>query len=846
MSAYNFRSLEPKWQRNWQELKAHKASDDQSKPKFYALEMFPYPSGRIHVGHLRNYAMGDLVARFKKAQGHRVLHPMGWDAFGLPAENAAMKEGGHPKTWTFNNIANMRAQLQTMGLCYDWDREVATCHPGYYHQQQRLFLQFYKAGLIYQKESHVNWDPQEQTVLANEQVIDGRGWRSGVLVERKLLRQWFLKITDFAEELLKDLKQLDRWPSRVVTMQENWIGKSEGARIRFKCTNPDYGSLEVFTTRPDTIFGASFLGLSPGHPLVARLAESNSSIADFVRETNGMSTAQEAMDTMEKKGLFTGLYVYHPLNQERKIPVYVANFVLMEYGTGAVYGCPAHDERDFEFASKYDLPIITVVHPSLDEPYDALKAGKPWTQDGILVNSDFLNGCYKLEGIAKATEWLTQKGLGHGETTYRLRDWGVSRQRYWGCPIPMVHCESCGLVPLGDEHLPVLLPEDVSFTGGNPLDRHPTWKHVTCPTCGAPAERETDTLDTFFDSSWYFLRFCSPREETQPFDPKEISTWMAVDKYIGGIEHAILHLLYARFFCKALIKCGNQVPSEPFKALLTQGMVCHESYKDTQGNWLEPSQVDRLAPGHYVKKSDQTPVTVGRVEKMSKSKKNVVDPDAIIATYGADAARFFVLSDTPPEKDMIWTEEGIEGAWRFLNRLWRLFCQFQEISPGNGTQDQALLIKTHKTLRAVEQALEKDHFNVAIAQLRTLSNGLFDVSWDQVTQEAGRFVMGSLLQMLHLFCPHMTCELWERLGFEGPLWDAPWPQVEESFLQDTTLTLAVQVNGKLRASLEVSVDATEEQVKSAALSLPEISRFLNGTPPKRVILVPKRVVNVVV
>jgi leucyl-tRNA synthetase len=846
MSAYNFRSIEPKWQKQWEEQKAHKAGDDPHKPKFYALEMFPYPSGRIHVGHLRNYAMGDLVARFKKAQGYNVLHPMGWDSFGLPAENAAMKEGGHPKTWTFNNIATMRTQLQAMGLCYDWDREIASCHSGYYHQQQRLFLTFYKAGLIYQKESHVNWDPQEQTVLANEQVIDGRGWRSGVLVERKLLRQWFLKITDFAEELLSDLKQLDQWPDRVVTMQENWIGKSKGTRIRFDCVDAQYGSVEVFTTRPDTLYGASFLGLSSAHPLIVQLAQSHPELAVFVEETNRISTAQEAMDTMEKKGCFTGLYVHHPMIPGEKLPIYAANFVLMEYGTGAVYGCPAHDERDFEFATKYQLPIPTVVHPSKDEPYDAVKAGKPWLQDGVLVASGFLTGLNKEDGIAKANEWLIQKEMGRTETTYRLRDWGVSRQRYWGCPIPMVHCKECGLVPLADDQLPVLLPEDVSFTGGNPLDRHPSWKHVSCPTCGGAAERETDTLDTFFDSSWYFLRFCSPRDETQPFDLKEVTKWMAVDKYIGGIEHAILHLLYARFFCKALIKCGYNVPAEPFKALLTQGMVCHESYQDAQGNWVEPVEVDRVAPGQYLRKSDKAPVTVGRIEKMSKSKKNVVDPDAIIASYGADAARFFVLSDTPPEKDMIWTEEGIEGAWRFLNRLWRLFCQFGEAPAGSGAQDKALLTKTHKTIRAVEQALEKDHFNVAIAQIRTLSNGLFDVPWDQVSEQTGRFVMGSLLQMLHLFCPHMTCELWDRLGFAGPLWQASWPQVDESLLQDQTVTLAIQVNGKLRASLEVPTDATEEQVKEASLALPEIVRFLNGIAPKRVIVVPRRVVNVVV
>ncbi len=846
MSAYNFRSIEPKWQNRWHELKAHACSEDTRKPKFYALEMFPYPSGRIHVGHLRNYAMGDLVTRFKRAQGYDVLHPMGWDAFGLPAENAAMQQGGHPKIWTFENIAHMRAQLQAMGLCYDWDREIATCHPGYYHQQQRLFLDFYKAGLIYQKESHVNWDPQEQTVLANEQVIDGRGWRSGALVEKKLLKQWFFKITDYAEVLLEDLKQLKDWPDRVVAMQENWIGKSTGACLHFTCTEDRYGQIDVFTTRPDTLFGASFLALSSNHPLALQWAKDNKDLAAFAAEAGRISTSQEAMDTMEKKGCFTGYYVHHPMMEGKTLPIYVANFVLMDYGTGAVYGCPAHDERDFEFAQKYELPIITVVHPSQDEPYDAITAGKPWTQDGIRVGSDFLNGLNQDEAITKVMDWLQEKRLAKAQITYRLRDWGMSRQRYWGCPIPIIHCPKCGIVPLKDAQLPVLLPEDVTFTGGNPLDKHPTWKHADCPTCGEPALRETDTLDTFFDSSWYFLRFCSPRDETQPFDSVAVARWMKVDKYIGGIEHAILHLLYARFFCKALITCGYKVPSEPFNALLTQGMVCHESYKDTQGGWRSPAEVERLAVGQYVLKSDKSPIILGRIEKMSKSKKNVVDPDDIIASYGADAARFFVLSDTPPEKDMVWTEEGIEGSWRFLNRFWKMVCQFQESEAGTGTQDMALLSKVHKTIRAVEHALDKDHFNVAIAHIRTMVNNLSEISWGQISASAGAFSISSLLQMLHLFCPHMTCELWERLGRPGHLWEAEWPVVDESLLQDQTMTLGIQVNGKLRASLEVPTGLATEVIQARALALPEVLRLLAGGAPRRVIVVPGRVVNIVV
>ena len=848
MAVYNFRSIEPKWQNIWAEKNAHVTSEGDLLPKFYALEMFPYPSGQVHVGHLRNYSMGDVVARFKRSKGYAVLHPMGWDAFGLPAENAAMQRGVHPKTWTFSNIKSMRNDLKSIGFFYDWDREIATCHPGYYKHQQRLFLEFYKAGLVYQRESLVNWDPVEETVLANEQVIDGKGWRSGALVEKKALRQWFLNITAFAEDLLQDLSLLDEWPQKVVLMQENWIGRSEGARIQFHCTDETVPSIEVFTTRPDTLYGASFIALAPNHPVCIQQSLKFPVLAEFIREASQSSTSQEALDTQEKKGCFTGLYVNHPLLLGEVLPVYAANFVLMDYGTGALYGCPGHDQRDFDFARKYNLPILTVVYPSADEPYDAVQEAKPWLGDGVIVHSEFLSGLTVEEAKKTMIQWLVDHQLGAKETTYRLRDWGISRQRYWGCPIPMVYCSDCGVVPVEHESLPVVLPEDVEFKGGNPLERHASWKSTPCPKCGAPAKRETDTLDTFFDSSWYFLRFCNPFEEDNPFNQEAVQKWMPVDKYIGGIEHAILHLLYSRFFCKALRKIGyDHVPTEPFKALLTQGMVCHETYKNSKGEWVFPDEVSRTEANTFVLKSDKTPVSVGRIEKMSKSKKNVIDVSQIIETYGADAARFFLLSDTPPEKDMIWTDDGIEGAWRYLNRVWRLIEQFREIKEFSASQKtpSAPFIAAHKSILAVNNALEKDQFNVAIAHVRILSNALFESDLSEMTEAEVRFAIQSLLVMLGLFCPHLCEELWELSGFNGNLWQQSWPQVDISLIEHQSVRLAIQVNGKLRAQLDVPNGTPASQIEAQAISLPEIQKYLSGVPPKKVIVVPNRVVNIV-
>ncbi|MEP2815745.1 MAG: leucine--tRNA ligase, partial [Alphaproteobacteria bacterium] len=673
MARYNVKENEQKWQAAWDDKGCFQVREDNDRPKYYVLEMFPYPSGRIHMGHVRNYTLGDVVARYKKARGFNVLHPMGWDAFGLPAENAAIENKVPPAQWTRENIATMRRQLKTMGLSYDWDRELATCEPGYYRHEQKMFLDFLANGLVYRKESWVNWDPVENTVLANEQVIDGRGWRSGALVEKRQLSQWFLKITDYAEELLKGIETLDRWPDRVRLMQENWIGRSEGAHVRFQFDGRD-GQLDIYTTRPDTLFGASFCAVAANHPLAQELARGNPDLADFVAECNRLGTSEAAIETAEKMGFDTGVKVLHPFIDGHTLPVYVANFVLMDYGTGAIFGCPAHDQRDLDFARKYGLPVLPVVAPKGTDATAVTVGDEAFTDDGLLINSDFLDGLAVPDAKSKIIDRLEDMGIGTRAVNYRLRDWGVSRQRYWGCPIPIIHCGDCGIVPVPETDLPVELPADVDFSEtGNPLARHPSWKHVACPTCGKPAERETDTFDTFFESSWYFARFCNPASDA-PLDRAAVDYWLPVDQYIGGIEHAVLHLLYSRFFTRALKKCGYLSVEEPFAGLLTQGMVCHQTFKDAAGKWLLPSQV--VFDGDAAKHAETgQPVTLGRSEKMSKSKKNVVDPEAIIGAYGADTARLFMLSDSPPDRDLEWTDAGVDGAWRYLNRLWRLVTE---------------------------------------------------------------------------------------------------------------------------------------------------------------------------
>ncbi len=849
---YNARVVEDKWQAEWTARDAFRAELDPAKPKYYVLEMFPYPSGRIHMGHVRNYAMGDVVARFRRARGYNVLHPMGWDAFGMPAENAAMERKVHPATWTYQNIATMRGQLKRMGLSIDWSREIATCHPDYYRHEQKLFLDFLRAGLVYRKDSLVNWDPVDHTVLANEQVIDGRGWRSGALVERRKLSQWFLKITAFAEELIAGLERLERWPGKVVTMQENWIGRSSGARLtfRFKGGAPVDG-IEVYTTRPDTLFGASFVAIAADHPVALALAKADPVMAAFLVTCRQGGTSEEEIERQEKLGFDTGLEVAHPFEDGRTLPVYIANFVLMEYGTGAIFGCPAHDQRDFEFARKYGLEITPVVCPEGVAPEHYTLGDGPYVGDGQLINSGFLDGLAVPEAKRAAIARLDRLGIGHEAITYRLRDWGVSRQRYWGCPIPVIHCPACGIVPVPEAALPVTLPDDARFDQpGNPLDRHPTWKHVACPACAGPATRETDTCDTFVDSSWYYARFCSPRS-AHPTDRAAVDYWLPVDQYIGGVEHAILHLLYSRFFARAMQATGHLGLDEPFAGLFTQGMVNHETYKSASGAWLSPDEVTKADTGGLVQRATGLPVTAGRVEKMSKSKRNTVDPDDIIERYGADTARWFMLSDSPPERDLEWTEGGIEGAWRFTQRLWRMAIEGAAAGGANdgfGPEDQALRRATHKAIAGVTADIEAFHFNKAVARLYEFANALQDAVAGKTPSStaARREALGAMIQLVAPMMPHLAEELWQALGETRLLVETPWPVADDSLARDDAVTIAVQVQGKLKATLSVPADLPQAELESRALALAPVQKAIDDRPIRRLIVVPGRIVNIVV
>ncbi|WP_119460553.1 leucine--tRNA ligase [Rhodospirillaceae bacterium SYSU D60014] len=865
MSRYNVKETERKWQRLWAEHRCFEAETQSDRPKYYVLEMFPYPSGRIHMGHVRNYTLGDVVARFKRARGFNVLHPMGWDAFGLPAENAAIAQGVHPGSWTYENIAVMRDQLKAMGLSLDWSREIATCHPEYYRHEQRMFLEFLEAGLVYRKESWVNWDPVDQTVLANEQVIDGRGWRSGAPVEKRQLAQWFFRITAFADSLLESLNGLDRWPAKVRLMQEKWIGRSEGARVLFKLKGRDE-RLEVFTTRPDTLFGASFCAISPDHPLAAELAAANPELQAFIAECRRLGTSEAVLETVEKKGFDTGIKALHPFDPAWELPVYVANFVLMEYGAGAIFGCPAHDQRDLDFARKYSLPVTPVVAPPNVDPAGFTIGDEAYTGDGVIINSDFLDGLGVAKAKRAAIERLEAAGEGEGTVAYRLRDWGVSRQRYWGCPIPVIHCADCGTVPVPVDDLPVLLPEDVTFDRpGNPLEHHPSWKHVNCPRCSEPARRETDTFDTFVESSWYFARFCSPRAET-PTDRAEVDYWMPVDQYIGGVEHAVLHLLYSRFFSRAMKLCGYIDVEEPFAGLFTQGMVCHETYCDPSGAWLFPSEVAKAADGDLVTVEGAKPVTVGRSEKMSKSRKNVVDPTQIIDRYGADTARWFMLSDSPPDRDLEWTEAGVDGAWRFTQRLWRLITAATPIMAPAGAPmpsafgEPAMAIRrtTHKTIAGVTDDIESFHFNRAVARFYEFTNALSGVispgqgqgqspgNADGGLGWALREAFEALARLVGPMMPHLAEEIWQTLGQDGLLVDAPWPDSDATLTVEATTTIAVQVNGKLRATLDLPRDMPADAAEAAALADPAVQKAVDGKTVRKVIVVPNRVINVVV
>ena len=871
---YNPRKVEPEWQSRWND--GHVFVTDNADPRetYYVLEMFPYPSGRIHIGHVRNYAMGDVVARYKRARGFNVLHPMGWDAFGMPAENAAMQNKVHPKDWTYENIATMRNQLKSMGLSLDWTREFATCDVEYYQRQQHLFLDMLEKGLVYRKQSKVNWDPVDMTVLANEQVIEGRGWRSGALVEQRELTQWFFKITDYAQELLDALDTLDHWPEKVRLMQKNWIGRSEGMMLRWDIASGDAGGMEditVYTTRPDTIFGASFLAISADHPLAKEAAKRDDKVAAFCEETRRAGTSVAALETAEKKGIDTGITVRHPFDESWELPVYVANFVLMDYGTGAIFGCPAGDQRDLDFARKYDLPVTPIVMPKDGDAASFTIGDEAYTDDGVMINSRFLDGMSTteaFEAIAQKLEAETVRGAPRGErkVNFRLRDWGISRQRYWGCPIPVIHCDDCGVVPVPKADLPVKLPDDIDFEKpGNPLDRHPTWRDVACPCCGKAARRETDTMDTFVDSSWYYTRFTAPHEDA-PTDPAIADRWLPVDQYIGGIEHAILHLLYSRFFTRAMKATGHVNHDEPFKGLFTQGMVVHETYRlgssGTQGSWVSPTDV-RIEETDGVRKAFMADtgaeVTIGSIEKMSKSKKNVIDPDDILATYGADTARFFVLSDSPPDRDVVWTEAGVQGTFRFVQRIWRLISEAApalaavEAKAGAGGKALEVSRAAHKTLKAVAADIEALAFNKAIARIYELVNVLAAPLTETAEGKADAQMLGALkeasLFLTHCFAPmmpHLAEECWKTLGGEGMIAIAAWPEFDAGLTADNEITLPVQVNGKKRGELTVARDADQDSIKAAVMELEAVARALEGKTPKKVIVVPQRIVNVVV
>ncbi|MBZ0164829.1 MAG: leucine--tRNA ligase [Notoacmeibacter sp.] len=867
---YNPRTAEPKWQKAWSEAKLFETANDDPGPKYYVLEMFPYPSGRIHMGHVRNYTMGDVVARYKRAKGFNVLHPMGWDAFGMPAENAAMQNNVHPAKWTYQNIDTMRTQLKSMGLSLDWSREFATCDVDYYHRQQMLFLDFHKAGLVGRRVSKVNWDPVDQTVLANEQVIDGCGWRSGAPVEQRELAQWVFRITDYSQDLLEALDGLDQWPEKVRTMQRNWIGRSEGLLIRWEidaATAPAGEiELEVYTTRPDTLFGASFMAIAPDHPLAKKAADKDAALKAFCDECRRMGTSVATLETAEKKGFDTGIRVKHPFDENWTLPVYVANFVLMDYGTGAIFGCPSGDQRDLDFANKYGLPVVPVVMPENGDPATFQITEEAYVDDGVMINSRFLDGMRPVEAfdtVATRLEAVTigNRPQGERKVQFRLRDWGISRQRYWGCPIPMIHCDECGVVPVPKRDLPVQLPEDVDFDRpGNPLDRHPDWRHVACPQCGRAALRETDTMDTFVDSSWYFARFTAPWAD-DPTIPAAADAWLPVDQYIGGIEHAILHLLYSRFFTRAMRKTGHLDIDEPFKGLFTQGMVVHETYKGT-GGWIEPAQVRIEGEGENRKaflEATGDPITIGPIEKMSKSKKNVVDPDDIIASYGADTARWFMLSDSPPDRDVIWTEAGVEGAHRFVQRVWRLLGEagpaLSAAQPAAAGEGEALSVSkvAHKAVKAVGEDIEKLAFNKAVARLYELVNAISvpfgDVAAgraDGQTVAACRQAAEMLVIMFAPMMPHLAEECWTVIGGTGLVAGQPWPEFDSTLVTENEVTLPVQINGKKRGDLTIARDADNAAVEAAALALDFVQKALEGKPPRKVIVVPQRIVNVVV
>ena len=859
MARYNPKDTEPKWRAAWANANTFLTPITRdARPKYYVLEMFPYPSGRIHMGHVRNYAMGDVVARYKRAQGFNVLHPMGWDAFGMPAENAAMERGVHPKAWTYDNIAAMREQLKALGLSIDWSREFATCDPAYYGKQQAWFLRLLKRGLVYRKEASVNWDPVDMTVLANEQVIDGKGWRSGATVEKRKLTQWFLRITDYADALIDGLKTLDRWPEKVRIMQENWIGRSKGLRFTFKfdgvAPEGHATGLEVYTTRPDTLFGASFVGIAPEHPLAEQLAAADPAVAAFVAECRRGGTSEADIEGAEKLGRDTGLRVVHPLDNSKTLPVWIANFILMDYGTGAIFACPAHDQRDLDFARKYDLPVLPVVLPPGEDAATFNVGKEAYVGPGAIFNSEFLDGLDIEAAKTEAVARIEAMDQGQGATVYRLRDWGVSRQRYWGCPIPVIHCEACGPVGVPEDQLPVVLPDDVAFDKpGNPLLRHPTWRHTTCPTCGGKAERETDTLDTFVDSSWYFARFTDPTA-AEPINKDAADHWMAVDQYIGGVEHAVLHLLYARFITRALKDEGLLSVEEPFAGLFTQGMVTHEAYKNAAGEWVEPSDIRITVEGNARSAAHATtgePITIGDIEKMSKSKKNVVAPEDIFEAYGVDAARLFVMSDSPPERDVQWTNSGVEGSWRFTHRVWN---EFDSQPAGDFAHDDsdaaalALRKGAHRLIGFVTDSIEGFRFNSGVARLYEFLNMLKVAPAEGASQgvlAARAEALEILARLISPFTPHLAEEAWAHLGESGMVVDAPWPKADAALAADDERVLPIQINGKRRGEIKVKAGTAEAEVEKIALADAAVLAHLGGLTVRKVIVVKDRIVNIV-
>ncbi len=845
---YHPQATEPKWQAEWEAAGCFAARRDPSRPKYYVLEMFPYPSGRIHMGHVRNYTMGDVVARYKKAQGFSVLHPMGWDAFGMPAENAAMQEGGHPADWTYNNIAVMKDQMRPLGLSIDWSREFATCDPEYYGQQQAMFLDFLEAGLVYRKNAVVNWDPVDMTVLANEQVIDGKGWRSGAEVERRELTQWFFRISDYSQELLEAIDGLQQWPEKVRLMQKNWIGQSRGLQFAFSTVDAPEGfeRLEVYTTRPDTLMGASFAAISPDHPLAKHLERHDPAVAEFVAECRRIGTTEEALEKAEKRGLDTGIRVRHPFDNAWELPVYIANFILMDYGTGAIFGCPAHDQRDLDFARKYGLPHPDVFIALDDETPVSDTAFVPPKTEKVRYLRGFAGDEEQTgeQAVEAAITFCESKGVGHGVTKYRLRDWGLSRQRYWGCPIPVVHCDTCGVVPEKKENLPVELPHDVTFDKpGNPLDRHPTWRNCTCPKCGGPALRETDTMDTFVDSSWYYARFTAPRADT-PTVAEDAEYWMNVDQYIGGIEHAILHLLYSRFFARAMHKTGH-LPAkaiEPFDALFTQGMVTHEIYQTTDARGRPVFHLPEEVEDGKLKATGEA-VKIIPSAKMSKSKKNVVDPLAIIDAFGADTARWFVMSDSPPERDVEWTSAGAEATYKHLGRVWALSERIAGMPDAPGKGDDELMRAMHRAIDDITRMIDGFAFNKAIAKLYEFTNILSKSTASAAAQKKAARVLAQLMAPM---TPHLAEEIWSRQGGEGLVTEAAWPKADPAMLVSDSLVLPIQINGKRKAEITVAADASKEEVEKIALADDAVQKALAGASVKKVIVVPGRIVNVVV